>query len=79
MATKKPKAAKPRTAEELQKELLDLRREQFNLRMQKGAGQLTKTHQVRSVRRDIARAKHQIADLTGKNASRADKPQAESQ
>jgi hypothetical protein len=36
--------------------LLDLRREQFNLRMQKGTGQLTQTHQLRkAVRREIAR------------------------
>ncbi len=32
------------TAEELQKELLELRREQFNLRMQGGSGQLLRPH-----------------------------------
>lgn len=42
---------------DLSAQLLELRREQFNLRMQKGAGQLTQTHQVRKVRRDIARIK----------------------
>ncbi|MFA5590251.1 MAG: 50S ribosomal protein L29 [Lysobacteraceae bacterium] len=42
---------------DLSAQLLELRREQFNLRMQKGAGQLTQTHQVRNVRRDIARIK----------------------
>lgn len=42
---------------ELASQLLDLQREQFNLRMQKGSGQLTQTHQVRKVRRDIARVK----------------------
>ncbi|MEO6064664.1 MAG: 50S ribosomal protein L29 [Lysobacterales bacterium] len=55
---------KPKTAADFQKELLDLRREQFNLRMQKGAGELTKTHQVRNVRREIARTKHQLANLS---------------
>ena len=45
------------SAEELQQNLLDLRKEQFNLRMQKGSGQLTQPHQLRRVRRDIARTK----------------------
>lgn len=43
--------------EELNVLLLDLVREQFNLRMQKGSGQLTKPSQVKAVRRDIARIK----------------------
>lgn len=43
--------------EELNTLLLDLVREQFNLRMQKGSGQLTKPSQVKAVRRDIARIK----------------------
>ncbi|MBV8158705.1 MAG: 50S ribosomal protein L29 [Dyella sp.] len=46
-----------KTAEELNKHLLDLRKEQFNLRMQKGTGQLNQPHQLRRVRRDIARTK----------------------
>lgn len=44
-----------KTKEELSDLLLDLSREQFNLRMQKGTGQLTKSAQVKQVRRDIAR------------------------
>lgn len=40
---------------ELESMLLDLGREQFNLRMQKGTGQLSKPDQVRKVRRDTAR------------------------
>jgi large subunit ribosomal protein L29 len=43
--------------EELDKLLLDLRREQFNLRMQKGSGQLSKPSEARRVRREIARIK----------------------
>jgi len=43
--------------EELQKQLEDLLREQFNLRMQKGTGQLSRPSQMRAVRRDIARIK----------------------
>ncbi len=42
---------------ELDEHLLALKREQFNLRMQQGSGQLTQTHQLRRVRRDIARTK----------------------
>ncbi|HEY8585236.1 MAG TPA: 50S ribosomal protein L29 [Rhodanobacter sp.] len=45
------------SADELKQQLLDLRKEQFNLRMQKGSGQLTQPHQLRRVRRDIARTK----------------------
>ena len=54
MATKE---IKNQSADELQQHLLDLRKEQFNLRMQKGSGQLTQPHQLRRVRRDIARTK----------------------
>ena len=54
MATKE---TKNQSADELKQHLLDLRKEQFNLRMQKGSGQLTQPHQLRRVRRDIARTK----------------------
>ena len=43
--------------DELRKELVDLHREAFNLRMQKGMGQLSRPSQVKRVRRDIARVK----------------------
>ncbi len=46
-----------KTADELTNELVELRREQFNLRLQLATGQSTKTHRVREVRRDIARLK----------------------
>jgi large subunit ribosomal protein L29 len=42
---------------ELQKELLERLKEQFNLRMQLASGQLAKPDQIRKVRRDIARIK----------------------
>lgn len=42
---------------ELNSDLAALIKEQFNLRMQKATGQLSKTSQVREVRRDIARVK----------------------
>jgi len=41
----------------LDKELQDLLRAQFSLRMQKGTQQLTNTSQIRKVRRDIARVR----------------------
>lgn len=48
---------KDKSVEELNTELLNLLREQFNLRMQASTGQLEKTDQIRKVRRDIARVK----------------------
>ena len=42
---------------ELREELSSLLREQFNLRMQRGIGQLATPHEIRRVRRDIARIK----------------------
>ncbi|MEN8763824.1 MAG: 50S ribosomal protein L29 [Thiogranum sp.] len=46
-----------KTAAELKLELDTLLREQFNLRMQKGTGQLSRPDQVKKVRRNIARIK----------------------
>jgi len=48
---------KEKSVEELNAELLNLLREQFNLRMQHSTGQLEKTDQLRTVRRNIARVK----------------------
>jgi len=45
------------SVEDLKKELIDLRREQFNLRMQQGAGNMPKVHRFGAVRKDIARIK----------------------
>jgi large subunit ribosomal protein L29 len=46
---------KVKNTKELREQLAQLLREQFNLRMQKGTGQLVKPHELRRVRRDIAR------------------------
>ena len=43
--------------DELKGELLRLRKEHFNLRMQRASGQLGQTHLVQETRRDIARVK----------------------
>jgi large subunit ribosomal protein L29 len=45
------------TVDQLDDELLKLKKEQFNLRFQKATGQLENTSRVRQVRRDIARVK----------------------
>ena len=46
-----------KSRDELLSELLELRKEQFNLRMQQATGQLARADQYRNVRRDIARVK----------------------
>jgi large subunit ribosomal protein L29 len=45
--------------------LLDLARERFNLRMQKGTGQLSKPDQVKKIRRDVARIQTILNKMTG--------------
>jgi large subunit ribosomal protein L29 len=50
-------------AGELQTQLEDLLKEQFNLRMQKGVGQLSRPSQMKSVRRDIARIKTVLTEM----------------
>jgi large subunit ribosomal protein L29 len=47
---------------DLRKELLELSREAFNLRMQKGTGQLSRPSQIKVLRRDIARVKTIISE-----------------
>ncbi len=44
-----------KSADQLQADLVALKKEQFNLRFQKASGQLENTVRVRQVRRDIAR------------------------
>ncbi len=52
--------------DQLKTRLLDLKKEQFNLRFQKASGQLEKTSRINEVRKDIARIK---TILTQKAAS----------
>ena len=56
---------KSKTEVELRGELSSLLQEQFNLRMQKGMGQMTNTNELRRVRRDIARVKTIMTEKTG--------------
>ena len=44
-----------KTQDQLADELLNLKKEQFNLRFQAATGQMEKTHRVSEVRKDIAR------------------------
>ncbi len=50
---------------ELNIELLNLLREQFNLRMQVASSQVKKTHLLKHVRRNIARIKTLLIEKTG--------------
>ena len=50
---------------DLDKELVNLRREQFNLRMQMGSGNTPKIHLFTIVRRNIARLKTVLTEKTG--------------
>lgn len=52
-----------KTPDELETELLNLRKEQFNFRFQKSTGQLENTGRVRAVRRDIARIKTVLNEI----------------
>ena len=48
---------KTMTVDQIDDEVLKLKKEQFNLRFQRATGQLENTSRVREVRRDIARLK----------------------
>ncbi|MCE3044554.1 MULTISPECIES: 50S ribosomal protein L29 [Legionella] len=52
---------------ELSEELLQLRKEQFNLRMKRASGSLEKTHLVSLVRKTIARVKTVMTEKVGKS------------
>ena len=53
----KPDDLRAMTIDQLDDEVLKLKKEQFNLRFQRATGQLENTSRVRQVRRDIARIK----------------------
>ncbi len=53
----KAKEVRDLTLDQLDDQLLALKKEQFNLRFQRASGQLENTSRVRMVRRDIARIK----------------------
>jgi len=53
----KPADLRHMTVDQLDDELMKLKKERFNLRFQRATGQLENTSRVREVRRDIARIK----------------------
>jgi large subunit ribosomal protein L29 len=53
-----------KSVEELNEELVALRREQFNLRMQHATGELAQNHQHGRVKKDIARVKTVLNELS---------------
>jgi len=52
-----------KSVDELNEELIALRREQFNLRMQSATGEMTHHHEHGRVRKDIARVKTVLSEL----------------
>ena len=56
---------KDKSIEELGKQLLELREDQFKLRMQKATGQLGQTHLLKQNQRDIARVKTVLREKAG--------------
>ncbi|GBQ29700.1 50S ribosomal protein L29 [Acetobacter estunensis NRIC 0472] len=65
----KPADLRAKSVDELQALLLDLKREQFNLRFQQATGQNEGASRVRVVRRDIARIKTIVAETAKKTAA----------
>ncbi len=58
MATEtKATALRAKSAQELKDELVELRKEEFNLRMQRGTGQLSNNARFKQIRREVARIK----------------------
>lgn len=55
-----------KSVDELNTQLVDLLRDQFNYRMQMTTGQLKQTHLLKQIRRDIARVKSVLTEKAGK-------------
>jgi large subunit ribosomal protein L29 len=60
-----------KTKDQLGDQLIDLRKEQFNLRFQRASGQLENTARVRQIRRDIARIKTVMNRMQGEVQAQA--------
>jgi large subunit ribosomal protein L29 len=65
----KPADIRAKSPDQLKDLLLDLRREQFNLRFQRATGQNEGQSRVRAVRRDIARVKTILAEKSSSAAT----------
>lgn len=53
-----------KSPDELKKEILELRKEQFNLRMQKATGQLENQNRFRQLRKEIAQIKTILVEMS---------------
>jgi len=62
----KPSELRAKTGDELSKELNELLKAQFGLRMQLATQQLANSSQIKKVRRDIARVRTVIKEKAGK-------------
>jgi large subunit ribosomal protein L29 len=71
MAATKIGDVRAKSADELNTMLLDLRKEQFNLRFQRATGQLEALSRIKQVRRDLARVKTIIGERTRTAATKA--------
>ncbi|VAW14223.1 LSU ribosomal protein L29p (L35e) [hydrothermal vent metagenome] len=60
------------SADQLEEQLVALKREQFNLRFQQASGQLENTARMRAVRRDAARVKTIQRETSAKSAEKAE-------
>ena len=65
----KAQELKAKTPEQLQEQLVALKKETFNLRFQQATGQLESTARMRSVRRDVARVKTVLNQKAAEAAS----------
>lgn len=61
----KAQELRDKSVNELKAQLLELLREQFNLRMQAASGQLQQTHLLKQVRRNVARVKTLLTQKAG--------------
>jgi len=62
----KPTELRDKSGEELQKELVDLLKAQFGLRMQLATQQMSNPSQMKKVRRDIARVRTVLSEKAAK-------------
>jgi len=69
MANKAAEGLRTKSKDQLKEQLLELRKESFNLRFQKASNQLENTARMRQVRRDIARIKTVLGDQARQAAS----------
>ncbi|NBW04440.1 MAG: 50S ribosomal protein L29 [Alphaproteobacteria bacterium] len=65
MAIVKAEALRAKTPDELKAQLIDLKKEQFNLRFQAAGGQVENPSRAKIVRREIARIKTVLGQLAG--------------